>query len=76
MRHTSITATKTILLDLIEDQAVGGKDFDTTPDTKSTILFGYKGMRLFAHLQANSSNVVFETLHDFYRTAIIKNNQL
>ncbi|MBR5775739.1 MAG: hypothetical protein IKY42_05725, partial [Bacteroidaceae bacterium] len=58
--HNLTRIEKTKLLDLIEGQAVGGKDFGTTPDTKSTILSGYKGKRLFSLLQANASKIVDE----------------
>ena len=55
--HNLTQIEKTKLLDLVS-QAVMGEDFGTTPDTKSTILSGYKGKRLISILQTNSSKIV------------------
>lgn len=57
--HNLTQIEKTKLLDLVS-QAVMGEDFGTTPDTKSTILSGYKGKRLISILQTNASKIVDE----------------
>ncbi len=56
--HNLTHIEKGKLLDQINDQAVNGESFGTTPGTNPTTLNGNKGKKLVSILQTNSSKVV------------------